>query len=441
MKIAIIGSGPAGFYTAEALLKTFEAAEIDLIECLPTPFGLVRYGVAPDHQSIKNVAKAFEKTALRPGVRFFGNVAVGKDASIRELLDLYDAVVLATGAPKDRRMGIPGEDLANVVGSAAFVGWYNCHPDHVDLMLDLDVEAVAVIGVGNVALDVARLLAKNAEELARSDIAPQAADALARSSIRDIYVIGRRGPLEATFTPQELKEFGELQDAEVLVDPAQLPETAECVPDEERTAKKKNLAILQDYAKTRGNGDGRQKRVHFLFYRRPAEILGDEMVNAITLERTTVDDSGKVSGTGEMITLDCGLVVPCIGYKTTPLPDVPFDAEDGHFKTKEGRIERGLFAAGWARRGPTGTIATNRADGQAVARQIEESCTPNPEKRGRAGLEKLLQARNVEIISFTDWQLIDEAERAAAEGPAPRRKFTSVDEMIHAAHGEEEEEK
>ena len=356
-KIAIIGSGPAGFYTAEAILKTFDAPEIDIIECLPTPFGLVRYGVAPDHQSIKNVARTFVRTAQSDGVLFFGNVMVGRDVSIDELLDLYDAVVLATGAALDRHLGIPGDSLAGVIGSAAFVGWYNSHPDHVDLTPNLDVAAAAVIGVGNVALDVARLLARSEAELKGTDTHPRAMEALTHSTIRDIYVIGRRGPLEATFTPQELKEFGEMERAVPLVDAAQLPADAEDVPEKDHTAKKKNLAILQSYVPNRG--DEKPVRVHFLFYARPVEISGDSRVESLTLERTAIED-GRLKGTGETFTLDVGLVVPCIGYRTEKISQVPFDEDHGHFLTEDGLVRTGLYAAGWARRGPTGTIATNR---------------------------------------------------------------------------------
>jgi len=430
-KIAVIGSGPAGFYTTEAVLKLFDDAEIDIIECLPTPFGLVRYGVAPDHQSIKNVARAFDRTAGDDAVRFFGNVQVGREVTMDELLALYDAVVLATGAALDRHLGIPGDRLPGVIGSAAFVGWYNCHPDHVDLDPDLDVKSVAVIGVGNVALDVARLLARSEQELRGTDTHGRAMRALSSSPVRDIHIIGRRGPLEATFTPQELKEFGEMERAVPLVDAAQLPPDADTVPEKEHTAKKKNLAILQGYAANRG--DEKPVRVHFLFHARPMEILGNDLVEGIRLERTVVEN-GRLMGTGETFTLDVGLVVPCIGYRTAQIPNVPFDEEHGHFENRDGLVRERLYAAGWARRGPTGTIATNRADGQDIARHILDECTPDPARRGRQGLRERLAERNVEVISFTDWQLIDAAERQAALGEGPRVKFTSVDDMLHAAH-------
>lgn len=436
-KIAVIGSGPAGFYTAEAILKLADApeapatVEIDIIECLPTPFGLVRYGVAPDHQSIKTVARAFDRTARADAVRFFGNVRVGQDVSIGELLELYDAVVLATGAALDRQLGIPGDGLPGVIGSAAFVGWYNCHPDHVGLDPDLDVRAVAVIGVGNVALDVARLIARSPAELAGTDTHPEAVAALGRSPVRDIYIIGRRGPLEATFTPQELKEFGEMERAVALVDAAQLPGDAAGVPEKEFTAKKKNLAILQDYARNRG--DEKPVRVHFLFHARPVGILGGEHVAGIRLERTVVED-GRLTGTGETFTLDVGLVVPAIGYRTAQISDVPFNEDHGHFETRDGQVRPRLYAAGWARRGPTGTIGTNKSDGQAIARHIFDECTPDPARQGRRGLRALLAARKVEVVSFTDWQLIDAAEVEAAQGQGPRLKFTQVDDMLQAVH-------
>jgi ferredoxin--NADP+ reductase len=429
MKVAIVGSGPAGFYTAEAVLKAVPGAEVDIIERLPTPFGLVRYGVAPDHQSIKNISRVFDRTALSQTVRFFGHVTIGRDVTVPELLGLYDAVVMATGAPEDRHLGIPGEHLPGVVGSAAFVGWYNCHPDHVDLMPALDIEAAAVIGVGNVALDVARLLAKTAAELEGTDAHPGACEAIVKAPIRDIYVIGRRGPLDATFTPQELKEFGMLEEAVPLVDAAQLPADADSVPEKDHTAKKKNLAILQDYAARRP--DEKPVRVHFLFYARPVEVLGRERVEALRLERTALID-GRVAGTGEVFTIPCGLVVPCIGYRTRRVADIPFNEEEGRFRNNDGHILPSLYATGWARRGPTGTIATNRADGQEIAQEIARTGQADPQKTGRAGLLSLLKERGVEPVSFTDWQRIDAAEQEAAAGQGPRRKFMKVEEMLKA---------
>lgn len=426
-KIAIIGSGPAGFYTAEALLKELDGPQIDIIERYPTPFGLIRYGVAPDNQSIKKVAKRFEKTALSEGVRFLGNVTVGKDVSLDELRELYDAVVLATGAPVDRHLGLPGEDLEGVIGSAEFVGWYNCHPTAVDLNPDLDVEAAAVIGVGNVALDVARILARTAEEMTRTDLPEYAQKKIAASPIKDIYIIGRRGPLEASFTPQELKEFGHLAGAVPLVDAAQLPESADAVSEDERVVKKKNLAILKEY--TERKAEEAPVRIHFMFYARPVEIQGTARVESLLLERTRLDD-GRVQGTGETWTLPCGLVIPCIGYQGTAIDGAAFDADRGRYKSDKGVIEPGLYAVGWAQRGSSGTIGTNRHDGVAAARHIAANCTPDAAKKGGAGLDRILAQKGARPVAFSEWQIIDAAEQAAAADPAPRRKFTDVAEML-----------
>ncbi|MFZ5609198.1 MAG: FAD-dependent oxidoreductase [Pseudomonadota bacterium] len=425
LSVAVIGSGPAGYYTTEALVKDLgEAVRIDIIDRLPTPYGLIRGGVAPDHQSIKAVAKRFEKTNSLDNVRFLGNVAVGEAVSVEELRQLYDAVVLAVGAPVDRRLGIPGDDLPGVIGSAQFVGWYNAHPDFADLDPDLDIDAAAVIGNGNVAIDCARVLAKTPAEMATSDLAPHAARRIHASPLRTIHLFGRRGPLEASFTPKELGELGELDDCAPIVDPGQLPSQS----DDMEPVIKKNLAHLHAFS---GNRPGlKRKTLDIVFYARPVAVLGDGRVTGLKLERTQVVD-GRCLGTGATFEVACGLVIPCIGYVTPPLPGVPHDQARGCFANKDGVIAPGLYCTGWARRGPSGTIGTNRPDGFEVAGHIGKHIAPSG-KQGGAGLDALLRARAVAVISFADWKRIEAAEIDAAVDGAPRRKFATRADLMAA---------
>lgn len=427
--VAIIGSGPAGFYTADALLEAGCEVEVDLVERLPTPFGLIRGGVAPDHQTTKKVARKYEQTALMEQVRFFGNVEIGRDVSLAELRELYDAVVLAIGAPGDRRLTIPGAGLKGVHGSAAFVGWYNGHPDFVDLEPDLGVEAAVVIGNGNVAIDVARLLARSEAGLAKTDIAQHARGRFLASPIHDVWLVGRRGPVEAKFTNVELREMGELTQAVSLARPEQLPDA---VPDDwqgrDRRVRERNLETLASFAAN--DPASKPKRVHFEFHASPVEILGTDRVEAVRFERTRTDERGRAVGTGETFDIPCGLVVAAIGYRAERVEGVPYDDALGIIPNDEGRIEQGLYAVGWIKRGPSGVIASNRPDGQVAAEQI---CTDFPAgggKPGRAAFAELLARRGVRVVSYRDWQVLDEAEREKAEAPSPRHKFTTVQEMI-----------
>ena len=366
INVAVIGSGPSGFYTVDALLKSDKDVHVDIIERLPTPFGLIRGGVAPDHQTTKKVARVYEKTALSDGVGYFGNVEVGRDVSIEELKDIYDAIVLAVGAPRDRKLGIPGEDKANVYGSADFVGWYNGHPDFTDLEPDLDIDTVVVIGNGNVAVDVARVLVKTDDEMAETDIAHHAADAIEASPIRDVYMVGRRGPIEAKFTNVELREMGKLDDCVPVIDPDVLPEEVEGDwSDRDRRLKERNLATLKEFPDV--DPTGKSKRVHFTFYAKPVEILGGDKVEGIRFERTRVED-GRSVGTGETFDIACGMVVPAIGYFSEPFPGVPFDEENGIVVHDDGRVGGSVYAVGWIKRGPTGVIGSNKPDGEQAAR-------------------------------------------------------------------------
>ncbi|WP_454598833.1 FAD-dependent oxidoreductase [Qipengyuania sp. SM2507] len=430
--IAIIGSGPAGYYTAEAAQKRWgDAVRVDIFDRLPVPFGLIRTGVAPDHQSIKGVARRYEKTALSDHVRFVGNVTIGEHVSVAELQALYDGVILATGAPEDRALGLEGEDLANVFGSASFVGWYNGHPQFAGLDPDLSGKHAVVIGMGNVALDVARILAKTEREFAASDLVAHALDMLMASGIETITILGRRGPHNIMMTPKELGELGQLDRASPRVDPVDLPpidEDALLDP-----GLRKSVAHLRSFAAIPDSERaGKPVGIHFDFYASPKALLGEDgRVSMVRVERTAVM-GGRPIDTGETYELPAGLVVSCIGYRTTPIPDVPFDERGGHFSNEDGRIAPGLYCVGWAKRGPSGTIGTNRPDGYAVIDLVAEDIGDGSDKRGRKGFDELAEARGLDVVSFSDWKKIEEAEIAAAREGAPREKFVDIASMIAA---------
>jgi NADPH-dependent glutamate synthase beta subunit-like oxidoreductase len=420
---AIVGSGPAGFYTAEALAKAYgESARIDIIDKLPVPYGLIRFGVAPDHQSIKAVSKRYDKVIDTDGVRFVGNVAVGDGVGIEELASLYDAVVMATGAPHDRKLGIEGEDLAGVVGSAAFVGWYNGHPDFADLDPPLDGAHAVVIGNGNVALDVARILSKTREEFAGSDIVNHAIDALDHSNIRTITLLGRRGPHQIAMTPKELGELGHLLDAAPRVEIDDFP-PAEADSALEDRGLAKSVAHLRDFANLPG---GKTKIIAFNFFAKPLRIEGDGRAERVVAERTRLEN-GRAVGTGETYVVPADLVVSCIGYASPHIPGVPYDHAGGKFLNDQGRIADGLYCVGWARRGPTGTIGTNRPDGYEVAEQIAAAMPVGSDggKGGGDALDALLCSRDIQATTYADWRRIEAAEAAAARPGSPREKFVS----------------
>jgi NADPH-dependent glutamate synthase beta subunit-like oxidoreductase len=427
--VAIIGSGPAGYYSAEALQKQFgEEVRVDVIDRMPVPYGLIRFGVAPDHQSIKAVYRRYEKVALSDNVRFAGNVLVGRDVTITELVDLYDAVILATGAPDDRPLGVPGDDLPGVIGSAAFVGWYNGHPEFAELNPPLDATAAAVVGNGNVALDVARILAKTPAEFAGSDIVGHAFGALGNSAIRAIHILGRRGPHQIAMTPKELGELGHLEAAVPKVDLGDFPPVLDDALLE--PGQRKSVTHLRDFAAL---APGKPKTILFDFFARPVRIEGDGKVERIVVERTRLDQRGGAAGTGETYQIECGMVVSCIGYKTPKIEGVPYEEDRGRFANNDGVIGGGLYCVGWARRGPTGTIGTNRPDGYEVAEKIAADLSGGGgRKAGRAGLDKLLDSRGVDLVTFRDWQRIEAAEAARARDGSPREKFVAVAEMLAA---------
>jgi NADPH-dependent glutamate synthase beta subunit-like oxidoreductase len=437
--IAIIGSGPAGYYTAEAATKQWgDDVQVDVFDRLPVPYGLIRTGVAPDHQSIKGVSRRYEKVALTDNVRFVGNVSIGDDLSMADLHGLYDAVVLATGAPNDRGLGLPGEDLANVFGSAEFVGWYNGHPQFAGLAPDLTGKHAVVIGMGNVALDVARILAKAEEEFAGSDIVGHALDALRESGIEKITIVARRGPHQVAMTPKELGELAHLSRATPRIDPEDLPDEAEDAILE--PGLRKSVTHLRSFAAIPESIHADAKiEIYFDLFASPTALTGAQnesgKVGGLEIERTTVA-TGRAVGTGEIYNISADLVVTCIGYRTSPIPDVPFDERMGRFANDEGRILTGLYCVGWARRGPSGTIGTNRPDGYGVIEKIAEDIDAGKlgrtGKKGRAGFDELAAARGLDVVTFRDWKKIEEAEAAAARDGSPREKFVDVEAMIRA---------
>jgi ferredoxin--NADP+ reductase len=431
LRVAVVGSGPAGFYAAGALLSADPPAEVDMIERLPTPWGLVRLGVAPDHPKLKTVSRAFEKIADQPGFRFLGNVEVGRDLHADDLARLYDAVIYAVGAQTDRRLGIPGEDMPGSWPATEFVAWYNGHPDFQDLPFDLDVERAVVIGVGNVALDVARMLALTRDELAPTDTTDAAIEAIASSALKEIVIVGRRGPAQAAFTTPELQEMGDLAGADVVVDPADL-EGAE----PKDTNSERNLAVLHELAAR--ESQGKPRRVVFKFFESPVAILGDDRVAGIELVRNGLDENERAVATDVTETLECGLVFRSVGYRGVELPGVPFDERGATIANEGGRVGDGVYCAGWIKRGPTGVIGTNKKDAtETVERLLEDAASgrlqPKPEASADA-VDALLAERGVRVVEYAGWTAIDEAERAAGEHSGrPRVKFCSWDDLLAAA--------
>jgi ferredoxin--NADP+ reductase len=441
--VAVVGSGPAGFYAAEALFKSGKNVQVDVFERLPCPYGLVRAGVAPDHQKLKSVIRIYEKISDHERFAFLGNVTVGKDVSVEELRSFYDAVLVACGTETDRRLGIPGEDLRGSHTATEFVGWYNGHPDYRDRTFDLSGKVAVVIGQGNVAMDVSRILAKTPDELRDSDIAEHALEALSRSRVREIHVIGRRGPVQAKFTPPEIKEIGELADCDPVLDPSDFvhnPASRAELDDPGNTHVRRNVAIMQEYAARAASGTSR--RYVMRFFLGPVEIRGGDRVRDLVLERNRLEGepgNQKARGTGVTETLGCGLVFRSVGYHGRPTPGVPFDDRQGVIPNVKGRvIDRnepvpGLYVSGWIKRGPTGVIGTNKPDSvETVASLLADLPRLAPCPRPDSGaLHDLLASRHVRVVSYEDWRRIDarEVERGQARGK-PREKFATVAEML-----------
>ena len=442
-RIAVVGSGPAGFYAVGALLASDEPRfEVDLFERLPTPWGLVRLGVAPDHPNIKAVSRAFEKIAATGGFRFLGNVEVGRDVTHEELRGAYAAVVYAFGAQSDRRLGIPGEDLAGSWPATAFVAWYNGHPDFQELDFDLTHERAVVIGNGNVELDVARMLALTPDELAPTDTTDAAIEAINAAGVKEILVLGRRGPVQAAWTPVEVGELGELAGADVIVDPAELvlDPASEAELEGAPPTVRRSIDHLREYASRKPAGKPRAIRLRF--YESPTAILGDEKVEAIELVRNELVD-GRAVATDDRETVPCGIVFRSVGYRGIPLPGVPFDEgsctvpnDGGRVRGPDGAVVTGAYCAGWIKRGPTGVIGTNKKDAtETVALLLEDA---RGERLGTGepaeAMDALLEERGVAVVTQTGWQAIDAAERAAGEPQGrPRVKLAEWDALLGAA--------
>ncbi len=454
LRVAIVGAGPAGFYAAEALLKQKElACRIDFINRLPTPYGLVREGVAPDHQSIKAVTRVYDKLAAGEQLRYFGNACFGSDLLHEDLKRLYDAIIYAVGAQSDRKMGIPGEDLPGSLPATIFVGWYNGHPDYCDLSFDLAHERVLVVGNGNVAMDVTRILVTDPDELATTDIADHALEALRASKVREVVMLGRRGPAQAAFTTPELKEFGELAGVDVIVDPADvaLDSTSEASLADDKTAAR-NVALLRAYAERAPTGAPRRIVMRFLVS--PVEILeADGRIAAVRLERNVLaqgpDGGLRAQGTGAFEELACGMLLRSVGYRGVSLPGVPFNTASGTIPNVAGRVTEhgsgktvlGEYVVGWAKRGPSGVIGTNKPDSvatvAALVADIAEGLLPGA--TGDGDVAALLRERGVDYVSYADWKILDahEAAHGVAQG-RPRVKETRVAAMmaiIHAGRG------
>lgn len=414
--IAIVGSGPSGFYALDGLLRALPEGRIDLFDRLPTPYGLVRSGVAPDHQGTKTVARQFERLAQKPNVRFLGNVEIGRDIALAELREIYDAVIIATGAAQDRRLGVPGEDLPGVYGSWPVVGWYNGHPDFADLDFKLRGPAVAVIGNGNVAIDLVRVLAKTADEMKASDLCDHAARVIHAATLTDIYMIGRRGPVEASFTSAELAELAHLARVKPVVEGAEIPQTSGVADPADAKIKDKNLEILRGFAAV--PAEGKAITLHLLFNATPLAFEGNA-----TLERVLLRDS---SGSRQW-SVPAQTAITAIGYRSTALDDAAFDAAKGAFANEQGEIAPDLFVVGWAKRGPSGVIATNRADSLAVVDRVVGAVKGRePRAAAATRTDRLLQERGIATVNFAGWLKINEKEIAAGFVLSrPRVKFVS----------------
>jgi ferredoxin/flavodoxin---NADP+ reductase len=446
LRVAVAGSGPAAFYAAGALLASDDPlVEVDMIERLPTPWGLVRLGVAPDHPQLKTVSRAFEKIAGRPGFRFLGNVEVGRDVTADELASLYDAVLYAVGSQTDRRLGIPGEDLPGSWAATELVAWYNGHPDYQHLDFDLSVERAVVVGNGNVALDVARMLALTREELAPTDTTDAAIDAIVGSGIREILVLGRRGPVQAAWTSTELQEMGELAGADVLVNPAELvlDPASEGELEAASNLVKRNFEILREFATHQRSGKPRAVQLRFRVS--PVAIHGDERVEAVEIVRNRLeaDATGVVRAvpTEDREVIPCGIVFRSVGYHGVGVPGAPFDERAGTMPNDDGRVLidgapiPGLYCAGWIKRGPTGVIGTNKKDAtETVEHLLEDARAGRLPRRSGESLDALLAERGVEVVMYLGWEAIDAVEKARGEPHGrPRVKLASWDELLDAA--------
>ena len=443
VRAAIIGSGPSAFYAAEALIRSEPVVLVDMFERLPSPFGLVRSGVAPDHPKLKEPIRVYQRIAESPHFQFLGNITVGRDIGVKELNNYYHAIVFACGAETDRTLGIAGESLPGSHTATEFVGWYNGHPDYRDCAFDLSHDAAVVIGQGNVAVDVCRILSKTVDELRHTDITKHALEVLAQSKIRDIHMIGRRGPAQAKFTHSELRELGELADCDPIVDPGDLelnPASREELADRSNRANLKSYEVLQGFASR--PPPTRRRRCHIHFLKSPIELKGEGRLERVVLMKNRLEGEPLrqvARETGEVEELACGVLFRSIGYRGVPMAGVPFDDSRGIVPNRDGRSVDGanvvpaLYVTGWIKRGPTGVIGTNRADSVATVKSLLADL-PNLDagrKPGADELKALLKSRGVRVVSYADWQKIDAAEvRRGETAGKPREKFARVEEML-----------
>lgn len=451
LRVAIIGSGPSGFYAAEALFKSDLTVEVDMYDRLPTPYGLVRGGVAPDHQKIKSVTKVYDKIAENPNFRFYGNVDIGTDLSHDDLLNHYHQIIYAVGAQTDRRLDIPGEDLAGSHAATEFVAWYNGHPDYRELEFDLTQETAIVVGVGNVAMDVARILARSQAELMETDIADYALEALNNSNIKKIYILGRRGPAQAAFTNPEIKELGEMEDAEIIIDPSEvaLDEfSQEYLATANDRAATRNVEIMTKYSQREPN-TSKPKQIIMRFLASPVEIIGTDRVEAVKIVKNelTKDNRGNLRprATEQFETISAGLIFRSVGYRGVALPGVPFREDWGTIPNDMGRIiildtkepVVGEYAVGWIKRGPSGIIGTNKPDSvetvQAMLEDARNGKVLSPTATQAEAIESLLKSRNIQYVTYADWHILDQLEQErGAEVGRMRLKFTRIEDMLAA---------
>ncbi len=419
-RIAIIGAGPSGFYAADSLFKSGQPFQVDMFDRLPTPFGLLRGGVAPDHQKMKSVGSYYDRIATtNPTFSFFGNVHVGKDISVDELKQYYDALIFSYGAETDKHLGIPGESLPGSYTATEFVGWYNGHPDYQDRQFDLSHDSVAIIGQGNVAIDVTRILAKTPHELSTSDMTQAAMDALSKSNIKNIYLIGRRGPAQSAFTELEIKELGNLDDCDIRVRPEDMNID---VPTESKAAR--NYAILKGFSEKAPKPAS--KIIHVRFYLSPLEF----QPGAITFEINQLDAEQRAVGTGKKETLPCGLMFRSIGYKGIAMPGLPFDEKKGVVPNTDGRVAPGIYVCGWIKRGANGVLGSNKPDGKQTVDCLLADL-PQLSRPSAENIRTLLESRSIQAISYADWQKVDVEEVRRGQGKGkPREKFTSTSEIL-----------
>jgi ferredoxin/flavodoxin---NADP+ reductase len=451
-RVAIVGAGPAGAFAAACLLRARGDAEIDLLERLPTPWGLLRGGVAPDHQEIKRLEETFDRQVLRRGCRFLGNVEVGVDVSHSELMRHYTAVIYATGAQTDKSLGIPGEDLPGSWAATEFVAWYNGHPDYRGLEFDLSARRAVVIGNGNVAADVVRMLMLSPGELERTDVADHALEALRASRVEEVVVLGRRGPAQAAFTSAELRELGHLDGVDVRVDPREVELDAVSrgwLAEDGTFTARKNVELLREFA-ARPADPGARRRIALRFLRSPVEIRGNGGVEAVDVRRNEIvrADDGSLRARpldGHVETIDCGLVLRSVGYRAVPLPDVPFDEryfvlpnERGRVLAPDGEPLPGVYAVGWIKRGPTGILGTNKRDAEETVSRLAEDLAagalPQPPDAARERFDALLAGRRPDLVTVDGWRAIDAAELARGRGERrPRVKLATREELLDAA--------